>query len=147
MYYTTYLVGLNASNTDNGFIVLCYTGIPQCVVSVADEFTPLTSAERAACVNDPRYLTWRSMVSKIDYNGTIDWYRTDSYWNDTAVEFGSTMGTGILLSAARLDLTQDNFAASTATATYGKTFVFAYSDGSGVQFNHLSFGFSYPTTN
>ena len=45
------------------------------------------------------------MVSKIDYNGTIDWYRTDSYWNDTAVEFGSTMGTGILLSAARLDLT------------------------------------------
>ena len=45
MYYTTYLVGLNVSASDNGFIVLCYTGIPQCVVSVVDEWTPLTSAE------------------------------------------------------------------------------------------------------
>ena len=86
------------------------------------------------------------MTSKMDYDGTVDWYRTDSYWNSSAVEFGSTMGTGIILSTAGYTFTQDNFVLSTGS-TYGKTFVFAYSDGSGVQFNHLSFGYSYPTTN
>jgi len=29
-------MGILATGTDNGFIVLCYTGIAQCVVDVAD---------------------------------------------------------------------------------------------------------------
>jgi len=90
-------------------------------------------------------MTWRVMTLKIDYTGNTDWYRTDSYWNSASTEFGSTMGTNITLSSA-FKQTYDNFVAKTGAA-FGKTFVFAYSDGSGVQFNHLSFAYSYPTTN
>lgn len=144
MYTAAFSTNL-ASGADNGFIIQCYTGAAQCVVDVKDHFTMLTAAETATCQNDPRYMTWRVMTLKIDITGNTDWYRTDSYWNKAATEFGSTMGTGIFLSVSHV-LKQDNFAASTLT-TFGKTFVFAYGDGSGVQFNHLSFGYTAPSGN
>lgn len=144
MYMATYSQNL-ASGTDNGFIIQCYTGAAQCVVNVSNMWSPLTDAEIASCQNDPRYMTWRALTLKIDYTGNTDWYRTDSYWNSAATEFGSTMGTNITLSTSNVQK-YDNFVASSGTA-FGKTFVFAYSDGSGVQFNHLSYGYAYPSTN
>lgn len=83
------------------------------------------------------------MTFKINNDGADSWYRTDSYWNDTATEFGSTMGTNIMLSTSTFDK-HDNYIAN-SQAAFGKTFVFAYSDGSGIQFNHLSFGAAYET--
>jgi len=74
---------------------------------------------------------------KIDKNGTISWYRVDSYWNSSAMSFSSSWGVGVRLSTHIVsDL--DNSAA--VTTNKGKTFVFAYSDGTGVQLNHIAFG-------
>ena len=83
------------------------------------------------------------MTIKLDYTGNIDWWRTDSYWNSAATEFGSTYGTGVRLSTAYLAKADNNAAA--ADTHFGKTFVFAYGDGSGVQFNHLNWNYSFPT--
>lgn len=66
------------------------------------------------------------------------WYRTDSYWNNAKTAFSSTMGTGVEMSTHPVQGTADN--SSSTTTTLGKTFVFAYGDGSGIQLNHISFG-------
>lgn len=52
---------------DMGFIVNCYTGIPQCGVSLVDSFTELNTlhtdyTQTNTCMADPRYLTWRSYI-------------------------------------------------------------------------------------
>lgn len=137
MYYTAWKV-LLATGASNGFVVSCYTGIPQCEVSLADGFTRLnntTGTETATCMNDPRYMTWRAMTVSILYNGTLSWYRTDSYWNSAKTMFSSTMGTGVVLSTSVWSDSDNN------GATYkGQTFVFAYGDGSGIQLNHVAFG-------
>lgn len=131
MYTLTYQQALS-TGADNGFIIQCYTGASQCANSVVDNFTHLTAANTATCLADPRYMTWRAMTLKIDYTGNIDWWRTDSYWNSSATELASTMGTNLVLSSSQY--TQyDNFAAhGTTGSVFGKTFVFAYGDGSGV---------------
>lgn len=145
MYMATFATAF-AAGSDNGFIIQCYTGAPQCIVDVADYFTMLSATDVAACMNDPRYLTWRVMTMKIDYTtANMDWYRVDSYWNATSTEFASTMGTTIILSTSKY-LALDNYALANST-NHGKTFVFAYGDGSGVQFNHIGYGWSAPNTN
>jgi len=94
MYYTTWALNLDGG-TSNGWVVSCYTGIPQCQSSLADGVTALLSTEVASCMNDPRYMTWRVMNLKIDKNGTLSWWRTDSYWDSTSTMFSSTWGPGI----------------------------------------------------
>jgi hypothetical protein len=137
------------SDTNNGWVINCYTGIMQCAVSQTkvDGFTLLdntNATETADCMNDPRYLTWRSYVMKIDVDGTIDWYRTDSYWNSGKTKFSSTWGTRVALSTNVISA-DDNI--GTTTSTKAKTFVFAYSDGSGVQLNHISVDYTAHASN
>lgn len=80
-------------------------------------------------MSDPRYLTWRSFVIKIQYDGTVNWFRVDSYYNSAAKAAASTWGPGIVLSTNQMN-NDDNI--GTTTALIGRTFVFAYYDGSGV---------------
>lgn len=140
-YYTTWAVSLD-SGASNGWIISCYTGIPQCSTNLSDGITALTSAETATCLNDPRYLTWRLFNVKVDINGTVSWWRTDSYWDSSATMFSSTWGTGVKLSTSPVSNDDNN-----GTTNLGKTFVFAYSDGSGVQLNHIAFGVNPVTSN
>lgn len=144
MYTATFAENL-IGGTNNGWVVSCYTGASQCEVSVTNMVLKLDDADVATCQNDPRYLTWRVMTYKIAVTGAIDWARTDSYWNDTATEFGSTMGTGVLLSVSVTSAIDNSTLPN--TTSMGKTFVFAYGDGSGIQFNHLTFGWNYDTGN
>lgn len=129
MYTNTWLNKLT-TGTDNGWVLSCYTGIPQCVVSLDNAYTVLennTSTQTADCMNDPRYLTWRVMTMKIDINATISWYRVDSYWDSSANQFSSTWGVGVKLSTNIVSNKDNN-----GTTNLGKTFVFAFTDGSGV---------------
>lgn len=133
-YYTTWAVTLD-SGASNGWIISCYTGIPQCSTNLSDGITALTAAETATCMDDPRYMTWRLFNVKVDINGTVSWWRTDSYWNSASTMFSSTWGTSVKLSTSPVSNDDNN-----GTTNLGKTFVFAYSDGSGVQLNHIAFG-------
>lgn len=81
----------NIANTaptteSNGFLITCMTGIAQCVMDVTVQLqaaatTLLSALEHKACIEDPRYLTWRMMNVAMKYEGTVQWYRTDSFWN------------------------------------------------------------------
>jgi len=126
-----------AALTAGGFIVNCYTGIPQCQSSLADGYTfldtSLTATFVASCMADPRYLTWRSFVVRVSYAGVVTWFRVDSYWNSAAKQAASTWGPGIHLSTSLIS-SDDNM----GTTGQGLTFCFAYSDGSGVQLNHIT---------
>jgi len=52
----------------SGFMVSCMTGISQCTtnnilaIAIDTTTTQLSAIERTACINDPRYLTWRQMT-------------------------------------------------------------------------------------
>lgn len=139
--YATWAINLSTGTTGTGFILNCYTGIPQCANSLADGITMLNTSSAttvvSSCMADPRYLTWRSFVVKIQYNGAVNWYRVDSYWNSAAKAAASTWGPGIILSTHAVS-NDDN--AGTTTAILGLTYCFAYSDGSGVQLNHIAAG-------
>jgi len=74
---------------------------------------------------------------KLDKNGTVSWYRVDSYWDATSTSLSSTWGTGVRLST-HVKSNDDNNGAT----NLGKTFVFAYGDGSGIQLNHIAFGYT-----
>lgn len=128
-------------------MVNCYTGIGQCFVNVSDGVTKLTNTsatdgETITCMNDPRYMNWRHMAIKYTYLGSQTWYRTDSYWNAACSMLSSTWGPGIIMSANYASGADNN-----GTTNKGKTYVFAYSDGSGVQMNHMTFATVAPTTN
>lgn len=117
----------------------CYTGISQCAAEITDGRTALTAAQTASCLADPRYATWRMVTQRSLYDGTIVWYRTDSYWNSGSYVLGSSMGPGLQLSthfASRSDNNGDPVATYT---DLGKTYVMALSDGSGVQMYHLTY--------
>jgi hypothetical protein len=95
----------------------------------------VTGTESAGCMNDPRYMTWRLMTIRLKINGEQVWWRTDSYWNSSATSFSSTWGPGIAMSTHWISGADNN-----GSTNIGKTFVFAYGDGSGIQLNHLTFG-------
>lgn len=120
------------TDTASGWITTCMTGISQCVWAVTD--AQLTAAETAQCLTDPRYLTWRMMTTRIQYDGTLLWYRTDSYWDVSSSVVSSAWGPSIKLST-NYESNVDNNGSGTEL---GKTYVFALSDGSGVQMSHLS---------
>lgn len=152
MFADTYPTALDAG-TDNGWMLTCYTGISQCrhTSNGAGNAAPtildnVTATESTDCMNDPRYLTWRVMTMRLKIDGTQSWYRTDQYWNSAKTQFSSTWGTGLVLSTHDFLSVNDN-TGTTGAATLGKTFVFAYGDGSGIQFNHISFGSTAPTGN
>ena len=83
---------------------------------------------------DPRYLTYRMMTLRYEYDGTQLWYRTDSYWDSTSLIASSTWGVGLTLSS-HFYSTLDN----SGTTNVGKQYVFAFSDGSGIQLSHLTY--------
>lgn len=139
--YATWAINIDGTTSTTGFILNCYTGIPQCASSLATGYTYLNTASAttvaSSCMSDPRYLTWRSFVVKVQFDGTVNWYRLDSYYNASAKAAASTWGPGIQLSTNPI-INDDN--AGTGTAVLGLTFVFAYADGSGVQLNHIAAG-------
>lgn len=138
LYYTNYPKSLD-SGAQNGWILSCYTGIAQCATSVATTTLTIldnvTATESSDCMSDPRYLTWRVMTMKLLIDGSQMWYRVDSYWNSANTALSSTWGTGVIMSTNHILSTNDN----SGTTNLGKTFVFAYGDGSGIQLNHLTF--------
>jgi hypothetical protein len=77
------------------------------------------------------------MTIKLLINGSQMWYRTDSYWNSASTSFSSTMGTGVVMSTHPMLGTADN--SDSSSTNLGKTFIFAYGDGSGIQLNNLTF--------
>lgn len=81
------------------------------------------------------------------YDGTVQWIRTDSFWNPTSTFLSSSWGPGAKMSSHWVSAT-DN---TTITATdQGKSYVFALSDGSGLQLHHITGGsamVTVPTTN
>lgn len=102
----------------------------------------LTTTERATCLKDPRYLTWRMMTVKVAYDGTLTWYRTDSHWDVSSTIIGSTWGPGIAMSTHFASENDNN-----GTTDLGKTYVFAFGDGSGISLNHLAYTTTVPTSN
>jgi len=140
----------------NGYMLTCYTGIAQCSIDVGTyavitgftSSSTLTGTTATDCMNDPRYMTWRAMTVKVAMLGSsAAWYRVDSYWNSASTAFASTWGTGLVRSDHLISGT-DNYASSTRNSTsVNRTYVFAYADGSGVQVNHVSFGFTVPVSN
>lgn len=84
---------------------------------------------------------------QMDFGGTVIWYRTDSMWQRSSTVVSSSWGPGVTNSAHWESSTDnDNITA----ADYGKSYVFALADGSGIQLSHLTGGTSKviaPTTN
>jgi hypothetical protein len=66
------------------------------------------------------------MTIRIEYDGTLLWYRTDSYWDVNSSIIASAWGPSIKMSTNYESGTDNN------TADLAKTYVFAMSDGSGV---------------
>jgi hypothetical protein len=112
------------------------TGISQCqdTLNFGVAASPLSVAERASCLKDPRYLTWRMMTLKLNYKGNQQWYRTDSYWDRAAFQMGSSWGPGAKLSTHFMSNNDNN-----GLTDLGKTYVFALGDGSGFALHHLAF--------
>lgn len=70
MYSIEMYINLDADPTSaNGWVLSCYTGIPQCVVDQVDSITALSTTESASCMDDPRYMNWRVMTIKVDKTG------------------------------------------------------------------------------
>jgi len=138
-----------AISTTGGFMLTCMTGISQCRYTndyaAARNVSMLSTSERANCLTDPRYLTWRMMTIKISYVGAQDWYRTDSHWDVASFIISSTWGPGIQLSTHPAS-EKDNNGVGTDDDV-GKTYVFAIGDGSGISINHLSYDAVSPTIN
>lgn len=77
------------------------------------------------------------MTVAMKFDGTIQWFRTDSYWNPGSAIVASSWGPAAALSSHAVSST-DN---TTITATdQGKSWVYALSDGSGVQLAHITGG-------
>jgi len=147
VYAATYPQDID-SGADNGWLLTCYTGISQCVTnsnngtSAPTVLGNVSATESTACMNDPRYMTWRAMHMRLTIAGAQSWYRVDSYWNSSCTKFSSSWGPGLEMSASWISGTDNNGATNK-----GKTFVFAYGDGSGIQLNHLAFAVGPPTSN
>lgn len=120
------------------------TGISQCinnndtVVSTRTAGNSLlTTAEHATCLNDPRYLTWRQITIQIEWEGTVGWWRTDSYWNPADYVIASSWGPGTVMSS-HIASGKDN--TTITDADRSKSYVFALCDGTGVQLSHITGG-------
>jgi len=81
------------------------------------------------------------MTVKVNYDGALVWYRTDSYFNGNSYQLGSTWGPSIKLSANIVTSADNN-----GLTNLGKTYVFAMGDGSGVALHHITYNTYAPTT-
>ena len=128
-----------STESGNGLMVTCMTGISNCTWTLTD--VAMSAGATTACMNDPRYLTWRMMNIKYLYIGTLSWWRVDSYWDVNSNVLASSWGPPIQLSANYISSTDNN-----GSTDLGKTYVFALADGTGVQLNHLTFSGVPPST-
>merc|ERR1740139_1541264 len=71
----------------------------------------------------------------MEYDGSINWYRTDSFWDPSAMVVASSWGPmhGPGVNAGHWWSGADNTVATATTTDAGKSYVFALSDGTGVQ--------------
>jgi len=90
------------------------------------------------------------MTVSVGYTGTINWYRTDSFWDPTATVIASSWspmhGSGV--NSGHWWSTLDHTTITSEDA--GKSYTFALVDGSGIQLAHITGGaglVSVPTTN
>ena len=81
------------------------------------------------------------MTVRIEFDGTLVWYRTDSFWDLYSSVISSSWGPSIKLSTSSESNVDNNGATD-----LGKTYVFALSDGSGVQLSHIAYSIYGPTT-
>jgi len=77
------------------------------------------------------------MTIAIEWDGTVTWWRTDSYWNPADYVIASSWGPGAVLST-HIHSNKDN--TTITAANHGKSYVFALADGSGIQMSHLTGG-------
>jgi len=121
------------------------TGISQCIndnsVAVASrtDAAPalLTTTQHATCLNDPRYLTWRQLSIVLKWDGTVVWWRTDSFWDPSSYIIASSWGPGTIMSSHIASGTDNT---TITAADESKSYVFALADGTGVQLSHITGG-------
>lgn len=80
------------------------------------------------------------MLVKFEYDGTLVWYRTDSYWDKSSYIASSTWAPSLDFAFHPLTTTDNS-----GTVNNGKHYVFVLGDGSGVQLNHLTYNVVAPT--
>jgi len=82
------------------------------------------------------------MTISMEYDGSINWYRTDSYWDPSAMVIASSWGPmhGSGVNAGHYWSGADNTIVAATTTDAGKSYVFALSDGTGVQMSHITGG-------
>lgn len=73
----------------------------------------------------------------MDYGGTVQWYRTDSFWQRDGTILASAWGPGVTNSAHIYSILDNS---NTTTADIGKGYVFALYDGSGISISHMAGG-------
>lgn len=120
------------------------TGISQCINDITAVVSTrsatnslLTTTQHATCLNDPRYLNWRQMSIVIEWDGTVVWWRTDSYWNPGSYVIASSWGPGTIMSSHIASGTDNT---TVTAADRSKSYVFALADGSGLQLSHITGG-------
>jgi len=90
------------------------------------------------------------MTVSVGYTGTINWYRTDSFWDPTATVIASSWspmhGSGVNSGHWWSGLDNE----TTTAEDLGKSYTFALTNGAGIQMGHITGGVglsSVPTTN
>jgi len=79
------------------------------------------------------------MTVSMAYGGTINWYRTDSFWDPTSTVIASSWGPmrgGV--NAGHWWSGNDN--TTITSEDNGKSYAFALADGSGIQMSHITGG-------
>jgi hypothetical protein len=77
------------------------------------------------------------MTIVLEWDGTVVWWRTDSFWNPTDYMIASSWGPGTVMSS-HISSGKDN--TTTTAADQSKSYVFALGDGSGIQLSHITGG-------
>lgn len=75
----------------------------------------------------------------IEWDGTVVWWRTDSFWNPNSYVIASSWGPGTVMSS-HISSGTDN--TTITTTDMSKSYVFALADGTGVQLSHITGGAS-----
>jgi len=80
------------------------------------------------------------MTISMKWDGTINWYRTDSFWDPAAMVIASSWGPihGGGLNSSHWWSANDN--TTITTTDQGKSYVFALYNGTGVQMSHITGG-------
>jgi hypothetical protein len=82
-------------------------------------------------------MTWRQMTVQLEYDGTLQWYRTDSMWQRNGTILGSAWGPGVVNSGHWVSSTDNS---NITPVNNGMGYVFALYDGTGISLSHLAGG-------